>query len=346
MFHDIEPAYKQYGDKVAFVQGKAVSWDEKARTIRIEKADGQTETVDYWALILATGSKTQSPLFTLQGGDFQDVESALKAMHSQVSSAKEIVIIGGGAAGVETAGELGEYLNGRAGWFSSWPSNPKAKITLVTNDSKLLPQLRQAISDKAVTYLNRVGVEVKFNTKAQIHQSSSTDKPTVVLHDGEELYPDIVIPAMGVKPLSDYVPSHLKNNKGYVIQNDQTLRVDAAGPRVYAIGDVGTYSNDSIVDIMFGVPTLESNIKRDLLAAHSDPTASAKGNDRIYEPVKAEMQLVPVGLSKGVGAVFGWGLPSFAVWLIKGRDFMIGNVPKKVNGEEVAKEKIWKEEGR
>ena len=62
----------------------------------------------------------------------------------------------------------------------------------------------------------------------------------MVLHDGEELDADIYIPATGVRPMSEYVPQDLKDKKGYVINNESTLRVDAAGPRVYAVGDVGS----------------------------------------------------------------------------------------------------------
>ena len=343
VFVDIEPAYKQYGDKVKFVQGKATSWDEKARNVTISMTNGKTESIDYWALILATGSKTYSPLYSLQGNDYKDVESAFKTIHGQISSAKDIVVVGGGAAGVETAGELGEFLNGAAGWFASRPSSPKVNVTLITSASKLLPELREAIAKQAEQYLNRVGVDVRYNTKVFKNETTSDGKIKVVLHDGEEMHADIVIPAMGVQPMSDYVPAHLKNAKGYVVQNDSTLRVDAAGPRVYAVGDIGTYSNDSIFAIMQGVPVMESNLKRDLLAAHSEPTVTAKGQDRLYEkPSTTEMQIVPVGLSKGVGAVFGWRLPSIFTWLIKGRDFMISTVQVKVSGSDQVKEDKWK----
>ncbi|KAK3056972.1 hypothetical protein LTR09_002010 [Extremus antarcticus] len=344
IFLDIEPGYKQYGDKVQFVQAKATSWDEKTRTVVVEKANGEAETIQYWALVLATGTRTFSPLFSLQGTDHTDVESALKAVHSKLATAKNITIVGGGPAGVETAGELGEFLNGAASWFASTPAHPKVKITLITSASKLLPELRQSISDQAETYLKRVGVDVRFNTKLYHSETTSDGKTKAQLHDGEELVSDIFIPAMGNQPLSSYVPEHLKDAKGYVVQNNKTLRVDAAGPRVYAVGDVGTYSSDGIMDIMSGVPIMESNLKRDLLAAHADPEAKAKGNDRLFEKNEKETQLVPVGRSKGVGAIFGWRLPSFFVWLIKGRDFMIGKAPDKVTGKEVEKESVWKEE--
>ena len=146
--------------------------------------------------------------------------------------------------------------------------------------------------------------------------------------------------------MSEYVPDHLKNERGKVIQNNATLRVDAAGPRVYAIGDIGTYSADVIPNILDGVPVLETNMKRDLLAAHSDPNAKPTGPDREFKQAEEgkEIQVVPVGRSKGVGIVFGWRVPSWFVWIIKGRDYMVPKGPSKIDGSEWAKESIWKGE--
>lgn len=340
LFLDIEPEYKQYGDKVKFVQGKATSWDEKARTVTLELADGGERTLEYWALVLATGSRTQAPVFSLQGSTHEEIAESLRSVNAKIEKAKSIVISGGGPAAVETAGEIGDKLNGAAGWFSSRPANPKAKITVITSDSKLLPSLRQSISDAAETYLNRVGVDVRYNTKVYSAKSSErgNGKTTVTLHDGEEIETDLYIPATGVQPLSAYVPSHLKDSKGYIIQNNSTLRVDAAGPRVYALGDVGTYSDNGIMPILSGVPVFGTNIKRDLLAAHTDPKGKPQDKDREYVANTKETQIVPVGRSKGVGAVFGWRLPSWAVWLIKGRDYMVGKGKSNVDGSAWAKE--------
>lgn len=337
IFLDIETGFKQYGDHFKFVQARATSWDENARTVTLQSADGGEQTLAYWALVLATGSKTQSPVFTLQGSSHEEVAEALQSMNAQIKKAKSIVISGGGPASVETAGEIGEALNGAAGWFSSRPAHPKAKITVITSASKLLPSLRQSLSDQAQTYLNRVGVDVRYNTKVYSAKTQS-GKTTIMLHDGEEIETDLYIPATGVEPLSGYVPSHLKDSKGYIIQNTSTLRVDAAGPRVYAVGDVGTYSDKGIFAILNGVPVFGTNIRRDLLAMHTDPAGKAQDKDREYVPNLKEMQLVPVGQSKGVGALFGWRVPTFLVWLIKGRDYMISRAGGNIDGSAWAKE--------
>lgn len=336
-FLEIEPGYRQYGDKVTLVQAKAISWDEKARTVTLRSSDGEEQTVAYWALVLATGSKTLSPVHSLQGSTHEEIIEALHSTNSEIKKAEHIVLSGGGPTGVETAGEIGETLNGAPGWFSSQPAHPKAKITVITSASKLLPILRQQLSDQAETYLRRVGVEVRYNTK--IYSSKNKNGKTILtLHDGEEIETDLYLPTIGVQPLSTYAPAHLKDSKGYIVQNNRTLRVDAAGPRVYAVGDVGSYSNNGILAILDGVPVFGTNIKRDLLAMHSDPTAKPQDKDREYVAQTKELQIVPVGRSKGVGAVFGWRVPSWFVWLIKGRDYMVSKAASNIDGSAWAKE--------
>ncbi|KAK3721791.1 hypothetical protein LTR37_002956 [Vermiconidia calcicola] len=316
IFRDIESAYKQYGDKVEFLQGKATAWDERARTVSIQKANGESQTIDHWALILATGTKATSPLFSLQGTPHTDVESAIQEMRGRLASAKDIVIAGGGPAAVESAGEIGSEI-------SSMERRQAASsaATVSLRPSREVPQSG--------------GSRCTLQHESLLKSGSRRWQDKVILHDGEELETDIYIPAMGVRPMSEYVPDHLKNEKGYVIQNNSTLRVDAAGPRVYAIGDIGTYSNDGIMEIINGVPVMETNLKRDLLAAHLDPNGKAEGEDRLCVREEGEMQLVPVGRSKGVGAVFGWRIPSTLVWLIKGRDFMTSKANEYVSGKAV-----------
>jgi NADH dehydrogenase FAD-containing subunit len=117
----------------------------------------------------ATGSKSHSAIWSSYGNGHEEIEAALADANDQVKAAKSIVIAGGGPAGVETAGEIGEYLNGTPGWFQSWPKNPKAQITLITSSDKLLPRLRPAIAKQAEHDLNRLGVQVKYNTKVGFH---------------------------------------------------------------------------------------------------------------------------------------------------------------------------------
>ena len=129
---------------------------------------------------------------------------------------------------------------------------------------------------------------------------------------------------------------------------ESTLRVTSeAGPLVYALGDLTSFTMGGIPEIQLEVPVLASNMKRDLLAAHSGGlSAKPKGEDRVYVPERHELQVVPVGRGGGVGAAWGWRVPSWAVWLIKGRDYMVGTANDKVYGKPELKEVKWQAEGQ
>jgi len=170
----------------------------------------------------------------------------------------------------------------------------------------------------------------------------------VTLSNGSEIFTDLYLPALGSTPLSSYVPKDLLDARGRVLTTESTLRVTSkAGPLVYALGDITSFTMGGIPEIQSEVPVLASNMKRDLLAAHSGGLSSKpKGKDRIYEPERRELQVVPVGRGGGVGAAWGWRLPSWAVWLIKGRDYMVGQAPDNVYGKRELKEVKWQAEGQ
>ncbi|KAA8650321.1 hypothetical protein EYZ11_008183 [Aspergillus tanneri] len=329
LFTSITKSFEHYPATIfRFVQGTATHLDHSNRAVLINLADGNTQTIDYHSLVIATGSSTQSPLLRLNR-DEKFLRQNWNAFREALPSAKNIVIAGGGPSGIETAGELGEFLNGRAGWFSYKLENPKVPITVVTSASQVLPALRPSIAAKAEDFLAGVGVTIIKNTRVEAvtppnagTESAVATKTTLSLDDGQTLDADIYIPAMGVSFNTTFIPETLLASDGRVETNTSTLRVDKAGPRVYAIGDASTYGHAAVHNILDAVPVLTANLKRDLLLA-SGNNETEVGEDREFKEDTRETQLVPIGRSKGVGALMGYQLPSSAVWAIKGRDYWV-----------------------
>ncbi|KAI0544844.1 hypothetical protein F4679DRAFT_509912 [Xylaria curta] len=345
LFAPIADGFKSYDSSLyTVIHGTAESWDVGGRTVTIKLADGgDSQTLPYYALVLATGTRTPSPATSLHG-NYTTTKAAILDLNEKLASATSVIVSGGGPTGVETAGEVGHFLNGSAGWFSSRPSNPKAKVTLVTKADKLLPVLSEQRALGAEVFLNRVGVDVVYNVSVVSSTTDADSKTTVHLSNGEQWTADVFIPAWGITPNSEYVPADLKNDQGYIKTNSTTLRADAAGPRVYVAGDVGDYSRGGFHSLYGAIPVLVTNIKRDLLAAAAPGKLDAKpeGPDRPFTTNNSETQAVPIGPG-GVGAVNGWGLPSFLIWLLKGRNYMIGNIPATVNGDMVKRNNTeWK----
>jgi len=342
---DIPDGFKQYSkDDFTFMEASATGLDTSARNVLYSSNKGQEDGVlNYHALIVATGSNTYFPAFSMS----MDAESTLNSITStneKINSAQKIVITGGGPTAVEFAGEVAEHRNGKPGWFGKVA--PKAQITLITADKQLLPTLRPAIAKAAEQKLKALGVEVVYNTRVIDSSPTKDGRTAVALKNGQQIEADLYVPAYGVQPNSSWLPKELLNDKGYLITNDSTLRVDSAGPRVYGFGDIASYSRNNYWDIMAGLPVLATNLKRDLLSFNPMlPDEKPKGKDRVFKADTSESMVVPIGSGGGVGAVMGWRVPSFFVWLLKGRDYMVGmsGLPT-VNGAKVKSEIKWTKE--
>ncbi|ETS78152.1 hypothetical protein PFICI_10214 [Pestalotiopsis fici W106-1] len=357
LFVNIPKQFEQYPKgSFRFVQGAATKLNHEKRTVSVKLAgeEGPTKTISFHSLIIATGAAASSPLIG-SNGDQDRLRSSWREFRRALPTARHIVVAGGGPTGVETAGELGEYLNGRAWFFNSKLADPDVKITLLTSSSKLLPVLRPSIALKAEKLLAQVGVTVvkdapvvkvsssaaatsgtgENSSSGEETASFSAGKVTVALKDGTSMEADLYIPAFGTTPNTAFVDGSLLAADGRVQTNAATLRVDKAGPRVYAVGDASTYARAAVHHILGAVPVLGANMRRDLLAAVG---RSDNSIDREFKEEKREMQMVPIGRSKGVGAVFGWRMPSFMVWLIKGRDYFLWTTPALWNGTHWAKE--------
>jgi len=354
VFVNITAQFEQYGSSFKFINGNVTRLDHTQQSVSVE-VNGTVQQIEYHALIIATGASTYSPLFGFNR-DKDFLRASWIAFRAALPSAKSIVIAGGGSTGVETAGELGEYCNGLAGWFSSKLVNPKVSITLVSAGNNLLPSLRPAIAKDAEAYLAKVGVTVVNGTRvknvvAQGSEASPQDagsstshgpgiddvaaKATLILDNGTTIEADLYIPAFGSRPNTAFVTDRSLLNDDGRIATDATLRVVGAGPRVYAVGDASSYAQPAIHQLLAAIPILSANIKRDLLLAAGK---EVKGEDRVFVEDKRETQLVPIGRSKGVGAAMGYRIPSFLVWMIKGRDYWLWTTGNLWSGKQWAKE--------
>jgi NADH dehydrogenase FAD-containing subunit len=92
----------------------------------------RTESISYHALILATGTSSHSPLYTLHG-THEETLAKLRDFHRKLESAHSIVIVGGGPSGVETAGQLAAYYNRKTRW-SSRPERFRQSSATDTHD--------------------------------------------------------------------------------------------------------------------------------------------------------------------------------------------------------------------
>ncbi|KAL8947543.1 MAG: hypothetical protein Q9222_006192 [Ikaeria aurantiellina] len=318
-FLPIADGFKKY-DEAHFelVISEAQSVDEAKKTITVSDTYGSTspKTITYSTLVLASGASSESPLWSIPGSHEKTV-TALKEMQSALPKAKTVLIAGGGPAGTETAGEISTLF-------------PKIDITLLSGAERLLTRLRPAIGSAAESQLASLHVKTIHNVRVT-SATPSGSQTTVHLSDDTSKTVDIYINATGIRPNSAFLPKSWLTDKGYVITKDKTsLRGPVNG--VYAVGDVAGYSLGGALDIMDAVRPLASTIYADI----AGPNAG-KRKPQPFKQTVTETQIVPIGPTGGVGAIFGWRVPGFVVKMFKSKDYMIGMVPGTVTGDKFMK---------
>ncbi|WP_141603996.1 dihydrolipoyl dehydrogenase family protein [Terrilactibacillus laevilacticus] len=208
--HDSDVRFRELG--VTLYKGKAVFQDET--TIRI---DGQMLTADKF--VLATGARPVVPAIPGLKSDMYDTHETL---FTRPSVPKSMLIIGGGAVGLE----IGQAL-----------AKMGTDVTLVERHEQFLPAFDRDVAEIAhqrlsqdTTILLRTSV-----TQVEVHDEG---KIKVTLNGDQELIVDRLFIATGRKPDIDALGW---DKAGIEITQDHTIKVNAylqtTNPRVYAAGD-------------------------------------------------------------------------------------------------------------
>jgi NADH dehydrogenase FAD-containing subunit len=312
----IADAFKGYDkNSFTFIKGKASAVNPDAKVVTVS-ADGKARDLTYSTLVIATGSSYTSQMWQVNESD-DATKAELSAVRASLKDAKSILISGGGAVGVETAGEVGSFY--------------KKEITLLSGTTRLLPRLTPGNSTGAEWKLKELGVKTLHNLRVKSSTKNADGTTTLKFSDGSSRPVDVYIDATGPKPNTSFLPASWIDSNGRVIVNNLTLRAPVAG--VYAVGDVATHCDGGILSTGAGIPPLCTSIGIDIAKAAGKESPFKQ---KTYSGMEGT-QLVPTGPSGGVGQLFGWWLPSFLVWLAKSRTFFLSMAKGAVEGGNVTK---------
>ena len=321
-FIPVKTGFEQYSSELyeilhAEITGLETGKREVSYKLKDDKDSfiSDTKTIHFDTLLIATGSTGPSPLYSYHGSYVPTLE-AYRDVQARLPNAKTVLVVGGGSAGTETAGELG-HLHGKK------TSSPK-DISIFSGNDRLLPGLRPAIGKRAQEMLEEMGVKVEHNLRVKDSKNLENGSTQITLSDGSIRTVDLLLMATGRKPASSWIPPSLLDSDGKVTV-DEYNRVPSVNG-IFAGGDIASNSPGGIIYIKFNTPTLVNNILAEL-----DP--SPKQKIKPYKPLTTkDMQLVPVGPEQGVGAAFGWWLPSMVIKMAKSKTFMFDQAIKTVMG--------------
>ncbi|PZP35630.1 MAG: FAD-dependent oxidoreductase [Roseateles depolymerans] len=144
----------------------------------------------------------------------------------------DIVIIGGGATGVELAAELREAgaVHARYG-FRHLDRHHDVRITLIEGSARILEPLPEKVSAAAARLLGERHVRLRTNCRVVNIQPGAIETA-----DGSTLRADIVVWAAGIKPPPFVKELGLPVNRGGQLVVNERLAVEGH-EGIYALGD-------------------------------------------------------------------------------------------------------------
>lgn len=254
----LEPGNIGYPVRRIFRKYKNVSF-RMAEVLEINYHKNQISTsigdMDYDYLVIASGSENKffnfepvkHKLLTLKSLPdalqirnwiFQNLERALaKNKKESFEEIMNVAIVGGGPAGIELAGALGEMKKYVIPKEFPELALSEMSINLYQSGPALLAAMSEEASEKTLEYLTEMGVNVFLNTRV-----SSYEDNAIVMNDGSRFITNTVLWTAGVKgALIEGFPEEaiLRGNRLSVNEFNKVIGTNS----VFAIGDVSAHSS-------------------------------------------------------------------------------------------------------
>jgi NADH dehydrogenase len=215
------------------------------------------------------------------------------------------VVVGGGFSGIETAGELVDFLQASLRYYKQIDPDD-LRIVLLHSSDQLLPEMSRSLGAFTLKKMRQHGVEVHLNERAV----RVTDRG-VHLANGNIIEGGTVICTIGTQPnpLLEQIPA-LKNRGRLVVNPDLSVPgcdgIWAAGDCAAAVNARdGQISPPTAQFAEAQARTLADNINRRLRNQPTQPFS--------YQP---KGQLSSIGHNKAVAEIFGFKISGFIAWLM------------------------------
>jgi NADH dehydrogenase len=228
-------------------------------------------------------------------------------MEDDLASRRELltfVVVGGGFAGVETAGELNDFVRG-AGRYYPRVLRQGVRVVLVHQGPRILPEVSEPLSTYALRKLRSRGVEVHLETRIDEYTGTRARLST-----GAEIPSRTLVWTAGITANPLLTSIEVPKAAGGKVEVTESLGVKDH-PGIWAVGDCAF-----ILDRATGrpyPPTAQHAIRQGRLVA--DNIAAAIRSHALrpfrYEPVGI---LAALGRRSAVAEILGFRFSGFFAW--------------------------------
>ena len=223
----------------------------------------------------------------------------IEAAAERVGAPLRVMIVGGGAGGVEVALCLPAHLRGLLGAGAIF------KVTLVTADDKLLPGSLERTARRVERLFQQRGVQTAMRRRVV-----EVEERAMTLHDGTRVEADVILWATGAGASAILGGLGLPTDeRGFLLTHD-TLQTTAGAP-IFVVGDSGTIVGAAtpkagVYAVRQG-PVLWDNIQR----------ALAGSPLRRYAPQSGFLKLLNTGDGRAIGEWRGTSFEGAWCWRLK-----------------------------
>ena len=238
------------------------------------------------------------------------------------------VIVGGGFAGVETAGEIMDLLLDVRKYY---PNIRRDDINVVVLEAlpNILPGFTESLAKFAQEKLVQHGIEIKLQTavtsfdgdEVMIKKLDSEPKDAVDDSMIESIQSKTVIWTAGVTPVNTIKRSLFKTDKGKIIIDDYLEVTDFPG--VFAIGDCALFL-DPKTNRPFA-PTAQIAEAQAKVAA-KNLHALIKNKEKAKFVYESKGQMAIIGKRTGIASFLGMNIHGLLAWILW-RNVYLSKIP-------------------
>jgi NADH dehydrogenase len=325
---DVVNPLRQFCRGVNVLQGTIQSIDWASRTLSL---DGGRFTRDHRVgfrhLVLALGNVTELasvPGMPEYGWPMKNVADALRLRAALINRLEEanlvedagtrsrlltFVVVGGGYTGVETAGQIFDFIRQAHRFYANLRASAP-RVVLVHSRAELLGEIGPELGAYARGVLQKRGIEIRLNARV-----SAVTARKVVLADGSEIEANTVVTTVGNAP--NPVAMDLCRQIGVEaprgrVPTDAAMRVPGV-EALWAAGDGAAVPWTDHGQTKPSPQTAQFAFRQGTLLGRNLFRVLRGGEPRPFR-YRYMGQLATIGEREAVAEIFGFHFKGFAAW--------------------------------